>query len=97
MSASLRRSVFAAAVFSLMPRLVACPKKDPPPVDAAPPEPVVEQDSAPIQIAPLEEEDAGEDAGEDADAGKKYTGKAVNPNVARLKRCCAALSAEAKR
>jgi len=42
------------------------------------------------------EEDAGEvDAG--VDAAVKATGRAVNTNVARLKQCCSALSAEAKR
>jgi hypothetical protein len=40
-----------------------------------------------------------EDAGDpDADAAKpKYTGPAVNTNVARLKQCCNALAAEGKR
>lgn len=43
------------------------------------------------------EEDAGEVADAAADAPAKVTGRAVNPNVARLKQCCAALAAEAKR
>ena len=88
-----RRTLFALAVFSAVPLLVACPKKEtPPPPEAAPP---VEVDAGMTVLEPMEE-DAGEDAAEDADAAKKYTGKAVNTNVARLKQCCNQLSIQAK-
>lgn len=94
MSLSTRRTIFALAVFSAMPLLVACPKKEtPPPPEAAAPPP--EEDAAPTVLEPIEE-DAGEDAGEDADAGKKFTGKPVNTNVARLKQCCNQLAIQAK-
>jgi len=42
------------------------------------------------------EEDAGADADAEA-AAPKYTGPAVNTNVARIQRCCQALAAEAKK
>ena len=89
-----RGGLFALAVFGAMPLLAGCPKKEQPAVvDAAPPPPPVE-DAAPLVLVPVEE-DAGADAG--ADAGpKKYTGPAVNANVARLKQCCAALGSQAK-
>ena len=94
MSFSPRRTIFALAVFSVMPLLVACPKKDPPPIDAAPPPPPPAEDVQTV-LVPMEE-DAGADA--DADAGKpKFTGPAVNTNVARFKQCCNALAAEAKK
>jgi hypothetical protein len=93
MSLSPRRTVFFLAIFSALPLLVACPKKTEPVVDAAPPPPPpVEEAAAPL--VPMEE-DAGMDA--DADAKPKYTGPAVNTNVARLKQCCNALNAEGKR
>jgi len=88
-----RRALFAIFVFSALPLLVACPKKDPPPVDAAPPPPP-DPDTGATVLVPLEE-DAGQDA--DADAKPKFTGTGVNTNVARLKQCCNALNAEAKR
>lgn len=89
-----RRALFALAVFSALPLLTACPKKETPqPPEAAAPPPEV--DSGPTVLEPMEE-DAGEDAGEDADAGKKLTGKPVNTNVARLKQCCNQLSIQAK-
>lgn len=95
MNLPVRRTIFALAVFSFLPILSACPKKDPPViVDAAPPPPPPEPDTGPVDLAPLEE-DAGVDA--DAEAGpKKFTGK-YNPNLARMKQCCNALRAEAKR
>ena len=62
-------------------------------MDAAPPPAPPEEQ--PTNLVPMEE-DAGEvDA--DADAPVKKLGPAVNTNVARLKQCCAALAAEAKR
>jgi hypothetical protein len=94
MSLSPRRSLFVLAVFSAVPLLVACPKKDEPvPPEAAPPPPVPE--AAVTELVPLEE-DAGLDAGADADAGKKLTGTGVPTNVARLKQCCNQLSVQAK-
>lgn len=90
-----RRTLFALAVCGVIPLLAGCPKKETPTVDAAPPPPPPEEDVQ-TNLIPMEE-DAGE-ADADADApAKKYTGPAVNTNVARLKQCCAALGAEAKR
>lgn len=95
MSSPIRRSLFALAVFSAVPLLVACPKKETPqPPEAAAPEPV--EAAAPTVLEPIVEDAGIEDAGEDADAGKKLTGKPVNTNVARLKQCCAQLSTQAK-
>jgi hypothetical protein len=89
-----RRTIFAFAVFSFLPALAACPKKDPPAI-VDPPPPPPEPEAGPVDLAPIEE-DAGEDV-DAAEAGpKKYTGT-YNPNVARLKQCCGALRAEAKR
>ena len=89
-----RRTLFALAVCSVVPLLAACPKKETPAFDAGPP-PAPEEDVQTALI--LMEEDAGEDAADAADAKPKYTGPAVNTNVARLKQCCNALAAEAKR
>jgi hypothetical protein len=93
MSLSPRRTVFALAICSVVPLLVACPKKEVPVViDAAPPPPPEDVQTV---LVPMEE-DAGEPDAE-VDAKPKYTGPAVNTNVARLKQCCNALAAEAKR
>lgn len=93
MSLSPRRTTFALALFSAVPLLVACPKKETPVVDAAPPPPPPVEDAQTV-LVPIEEDTGAPDA----DAGKpKYTGPAVNPNVARLKQCCTALANEAKR
>lgn len=96
MPVSLRRTVFVLAIFSAVPLLAACPKKEQPTVDAAPPPP-----PAPVEDVQTTLVEMVEDAGSavaDADAAKpKYTGPAVNTNVARLKQCCNALAAEAKR
>jgi hypothetical protein len=94
MALSARRTIFALAIFSVMPVLVACPKKDPPAADAAPPPPP-EPEAAPVVLTPLEE-DAAADADADADAGKKATGPGVPTNVARLRQCCGQLRTQAK-
>jgi hypothetical protein len=94
MSLEPRRALFAVAVLSAVPLLVACPKKETPVVIEAGPPPVVEE-AGPTVIAPLEELDAGVDA--DAAPPKKFTGPAVNPNTARIKQCCNALRAESKK
>ena len=94
MSLSPRRSVFALAIFSAIPLLAACPKKADPVSDAAPP-PAAE-DAAPQVLVPIEEPDAAANA-DAADAAKKLTRTGVNTNVARLRQCCNALGAEAKR
>src|SRR3954451_20858313 len=94
MALSSRRALFALAMFSAMPLLVACPKKDPPAADAAPPPPP-EPEASTLVLAPLEE-DAGADADADADAGKKATGPGVPTNVARLRQCCGQLRTQAK-
>jgi hypothetical protein len=93
MALSFRRALFAVAIFSAVPLLVACPKKDPPAPDAAPPPPVAEPETGPVVLAPLEE-DAGADA--DADAAKKATGPGISTNVARLRQCCGQLRIQAK-
>ncbi len=96
MSLSPRRTLFALAIFSAVPLLVACPKKNQPvEVDAAPPPPPPPEDAGSSELVPMEE-DAGDQA--DADAGKPvYKGPAVNTNVLRLRQCCNALAAEAKK
>jgi hypothetical protein len=94
MALSRSRTVFALAIFSALPLLVACPKKETPAVDAAPP-PAPEPDSAPLVLTTLEE-DAGADADADADAAKKATGPGVPTNVARLRQCCGQLRTQAK-
>jgi hypothetical protein len=94
MALSTSRTIFALAIFSALPLLVACPKKETPAVDAAPP-PAPEPDSAPLVLTTLEE-DAGADADADADAAKKATGPGVPTNVARLRQCCGQLRTQAK-
>lgn len=89
-----RRTLFALAVFSAMPLLVACPKKETPVADAAPPPPP-EPEASTVVLTPLEE-DAGADADADADAAKKATGPFVPTNVARLRQCCGQLRTQAK-
>ncbi len=89
-----RRALFATAVFSAIPLLVACPKKEPPVADAAPPPPP-EPEASTTVLTPLEE-DASADAAADADAGKKATGPGVPTNVARLRQCCGQLRTQAK-
>jgi len=89
-----RRVVFALAVCSVVPLLAACPKKETPTIDAAPPPPPPVED-AQTNLVPMEEDTGAPDTG--PDAKPKYAGPAVNPNVAKLKQCCNALSAEAKR
>jgi hypothetical protein len=92
MALSTRRTVFALAIFSALPLLVACPKKETPAVDAAPP-PAPEPDAAPLVLTALEE-DASADA--DADAAKKATGPGVSTNVMRLRQCCGQLRTQAR-
>ena len=94
MALSSRRALFAAAIFSAVPLLVACPKKDPPAPDAAPPPPP-EPEASTLVLAPLEE-DAGADADADADAAKKPTGPGLSANVLRLRQCCGQLRTQAK-
>ncbi len=89
-----RKLLFSLAIFSAMPLLVACPKKDPPPVDAAPPPPPPDPDTGTATLIPLED-DAG-DAGSE-DSGKKLAiGPGGNTNVIRLKQCCAAIRKQAQ-
>jgi hypothetical protein len=90
---SSRRTLFALAVFSFVPLLTACPKKETPAVpDAAPPPPPPPEEAS--VLLPIEE-DAGADADADAEV-KKFTGTPVNTNVARLKQCCNQLRIQAK-
>lgn len=95
MSLSPRRAFFAVAMWATVPVLAGCPKKTPTIVDAGLPEPVVDASPEP-PLLPMEPEDAGVDAGVDA-GPPKYTGPAVNVNVARLKQCCNAIAKEAQR
>lgn len=88
------RTVFALVVFSALPLLVGCPKKEVPAVDAAPP-PAPEVDAAPLVLTTLDD-DAGADAADAAEAGKKATGPGVPTNVARLRQCCGQLRTQAK-
>ena len=88
-----RRTLFALAVFSCMPLLVACPKKETPVADAAPPPPP-EPEASTVVLTPLED-DAGADA-DAAEAGKKFTGTGVSTNVPRLRPCCGQLRTQAK-
>ena len=92
MALSSRRALFAVAIFSAVPLLVACPKKDPPAPDAAPP--AAEPETGTVVLAPLEE-DAGLDAADAAEASKKL-GPGVPTNVARLRQCCGQLRTQAK-
>jgi hypothetical protein len=94
MALSTRRTVFALAIFSALPLLVACPKKETPVADAAPPPPP-EPEASTVVLTPLED-DAGADADADADAAKKATGPGVSTNVARLRQCCGQLRTQAK-
>jgi hypothetical protein len=93
MALSTRRTVFALAIFSALPLLVACPKKETPVADAAPPPPP-EPEASTVVLTPLED-DAGADA-DAADAAKKATGPGVPTNVARLRQCCGQLRTQAK-
>ena len=87
-----RRTLFALAIFSAMPLLVACPKDKPVPPEAAPPPP--EPEAGPVVLTPLEDDAAADvDA---AEAGKKATGPGVPTNVARLRQCCGQLRIQAK-
>jgi hypothetical protein len=93
MALSSRRALFAVAIFSAMPLLVACPKKEVP-AEAAPPPPP-EPEAGTLVLAPLDE-DASADAADAADAAKKATGPGVPTNVARLRQCCGQLRIQAK-
>jgi hypothetical protein len=89
----LQRALIAIAVAGIIPTMAACPKKPQPVVVDAEPPPVV-VDAAPMLLEPI-----GDDAGVDAaEAGHPHAGggKPVDPFVARLKQCCAALSKQAK-
>ena len=94
MSFSPRRTLLALALAGAVPLLAACPKKETPAVDAAPPEPAATTNTTTV-LEPIEEEDAG--APEVDAAPPKVAGKPVNTNVARLKQCCSALGKEAAR
>lgn len=90
-----RRTLFALLFVSAMPIFVlGCPKKDvPPAVDAAPPPPEVD---ANITLGPPEEDasDAA-DATDANEAGKHWTGPAVNDNKSKIIACCSRISAQA--
>ncbi|HVJ94775.1 MAG TPA: hypothetical protein VM580_33540 [Labilithrix sp.] len=88
-----RRIVFALAICSGVPLLAACPKKETPAIDAAPPPPPPEEDVQTV-LVPMEEDAEVPDTGPDV---KKATGPGVPTNVLRLRQCCNALAAEAKR
>jgi hypothetical protein len=94
MALSSRRALFAVAIFSAMPLLVACPKKEPPAPDAAPPPPP-QPEASTLVLTPIED-DAGADADAGVDAAKKATGPGVPTNVARLRQCCNQLRIQAR-
>jgi hypothetical protein len=87
-----RRILFAITVFGVAPTLAACPKKTPPVVDAEPPP--APTDAAPTVVEPIVE-DSGFDAGVDAHHASGNW-KPQDPVVANLKKCCSALTAQAK-
>jgi hypothetical protein len=72
---------------------LGCPKKAPPVEEAgaSTPPPV---DTADVTILQALTEDAGEEAA--VEAGKKWTGPAVNPNQLKIQACCNAMRAQAK-
>jgi len=78
----------AALVASILPLfLLGCPKKPlPEQPDAVAPAAV--DDAGTLQIT-TSDDDAGDAAG--PDAAKKYTGPGMNPNEAKVERCCAHL------
>src|SRR5262249_23448484 len=80
------------AVFSALPLLAACPKKETPVVDAAPPPPPPEEASTTV-LVPMED-DAGVDAA--PEAGPEKTGAGVPANGPRPKPCRAGLRSPAK-
>ena len=88
------RSVFtlvSLAVIGSLPLLAGCPKK---PVPVAADAEVAAVDAAPAVVEPIVE-DAGGDAADAAEAGKTvHHGPAVNPTVAHLRQCCAALATQ---
>src|SRR4051812_43347509 len=87
-----RRILVVLAAASVLPLLAGCPKKETPQVDAGPPPPPAED--VQTQLVPMDEDTGAPDTG--PDAKPKNTGPAVNPNVARLKQCCAALGTQGK-
>jgi hypothetical protein len=98
MKRSPARSVVVFFTFALaFPVFVTgCPKKQPPVVDAgeAPPPPAA---TSVTELAPLTD-DGGDDGGDAAaEAGKKWTGPAVNANQAKIMACCSAMRAEARK
>lgn len=88
------RVLAAFAITGVLPLLAGCPEhKTPVIIDAGIPATAAPVDTTPV-LTPL---DDTADAGADADAAPpKPLGPAVNPNVARLKQCCAALASQAK-
>jgi hypothetical protein len=81
------RALSAALVASILPFfLLGCPKKPAPEQPDAAVAPPVE-DAGVLQIT-TPDDDAGDAA---PDAAKKYTGPGMNPNEAKVERCCAHL------
>lgn len=92
-SSAARCAFVALALAAPAVLLLGCPKKEQPVVvDAAPPPPPVVE-AAVVDLTPIVE-DSGPDVVEAS--APKYTGPAVNPNVARIKQCCAAIRKQAK-
>jgi predicted small lipoprotein YifL len=82
------RTLATALVAGILPLfLLGCPKKPPPEQPDAAVAPPVE-DAGTLQIT-TSDDDAATDAG--PDAAKKYTGPGMNPNEAKVERCCAHL------
>jgi hypothetical protein len=92
-----RRPVGVMVLVAATAWLVGCPKKEEKvtPVVVTATATVAPVDTAPAELLPIEE-DAGFDAGSTGDAGKKV-GTGTSTNVARLRACCAQISAEARK
>ena len=93
LSRGTRSSVFTVITLAIVGlALAGCPKKTVPAADDA--SAAVAVDAAPAVVEPIVE-DAGWDAADAADAAKAaFRGPSVNPTVAHLKQCCAALATQ---
>jgi hypothetical protein len=91
-SSTVRSFSFFALALAFPAILMGCPKKQPAVEDAGAPPPVA--DTPDVTVLQALTEDAGDEA--EAEAGKKWTGPAVNPNQLKIQACCSAMRAQAK-
>lgn len=82
--------IFLTSIFPIA--ILGCPKKDPPPPDAALPAPTPTPSET--ALAPLVEDSGPEDTG--VDTGVKPTGTGLNANQYRVKQCCNAIRSQGK-